>query len=75
MRCTCTALATRRKKRTITTYEEGTVIKKSGKGYKVVSEKGKALSKPGISKAAATKRLRQVEFFKNRGKGRGRRGR
>ena len=44
------------------------MIKKRGKGYQVTSESGKPLSKPGLSKAAAQKRLRQVEYFKNRGK-------
>lgn len=40
-------------------------IQRSGKGYKVVSESGKALSKPGLSKAQAEKRLAQVEYFKH----------
>lgn len=41
-------------------------IVKSGKGYQVKSEKtGKPLSKPGMSKKAAEKRLRQVEYFKH----------
>lgn len=44
------------------------MIRKSGKGYKVVSHKGKNLGGPYKSKAAAAKRLRQVEFFKRRGK-------
>jgi len=44
-------------------------IVKTGKGYQVKSEKGsKNLSKPGLSKAAAVKRLRQVEFFKHQKK-------
>jgi len=47
------------------------MIVKSGKGYRVKSENGsKNLSKPGLSKAAAEKRLRQVEYFKNKDKGR-----
>ncbi len=41
------------------------MIKKSKDGYKVVSEKGKNLGGPYRSKAAAAKRLRQVEFFKH----------
>jgi len=41
------------------------VIRKVKGGYVVVSHKGKRMSKPG-SKAAARKRLRQVEFFKHR---------
>lgn len=45
------------------------MIKKSGSGYKVVSKSGKSLSKPGLSHAAAVKRLQQVEYFKHKGKG------
>lgn len=47
-------------------------IKKSGKGYKVVSEstdksgKHKNLGGPYKSKDAAEKRLRQVEYFKHK---------
>lgn len=44
------------------------MIVKSGKGYKVKSESGKNLSKGGLSKAAAKKRLAQVEYFKHKGK-------
>ena len=40
------------------------MIKKSGNGYVVKSEGGKNLSKRGISKDAAEKRLAQVEYFK-----------
>lgn len=44
-------------------------IKRSGKGFVLVSKKtGKPLSKKGISKKAALKRERQVEFFKHKGK-------
>lgn len=42
------------------------MIKKVKSGYKVTSEKGKNLGGPYKSKAAARKRLRQVEFFKHR---------
>jgi hypothetical protein len=42
------------------------MIKKVKAGYKVMSEKGKNLGGPYKSKAAAEKRLRQVEFFKHR---------
>ena len=46
------------------------MIVKSGSGFAVMSEGGgKRLSKPGISKAAAEKRLRQVEYFKAHPKG------
>lgn len=45
------------------------MIKKSkGGGYQVKSEGGKNLSKPGLSKAEAQKRLAQVEYFKRKGK-------
>jgi hypothetical protein len=43
------------------------MIKKSGGGgYEVRSEKGKRLSKKGMSKSAARKRLKQIEYFKHR---------
>ncbi len=43
------------------------MIKKVKDGYKVVSEKtGKNLGGPYKSKEEATKRLRQVEFFKRK---------
>jgi hypothetical protein len=42
------------------------MIKKVKSGYKVLSEEGKNLGGPYKSKAAAQKRLRQVEFFKHR---------
>jgi len=42
-------------------------IKKVKGGYKVVSEKGKNLGGP-YTKAQAEKRLKQVEFFKHKGK-------
>lgn len=42
------------------------MIKKVKEGYKVVSENGKKnLGGPYKTKAAAEKRLRQVEFFKH----------
>lgn len=43
------------------------MIKKAKKGYQVTSEKGKPLSKPNLSKTQAEKRLKQVEYFKNKG--------
>ncbi len=44
-------------------------IAKTGKGYVVKSEKtGKPLSKPLKTKAAAQKRLGQIEYFKQKGK-------
>jgi hypothetical protein len=43
------------------------MIKKFGKIYKVLSKKGKNLGS-STSKAAAEKRLRQIEFFKHKGK-------
>ena len=43
------------------------MIKKTSKGFEVKSEKtGKPLSKPNLSKAAAVKRLQQVEYFKKK---------
>jgi len=45
------------------------MIKKTPKGYKVVSEKGKNLSKPNLTKGQAEKRLAMVEWFKkNKGR-------
>lgn len=46
------------------------MIKKTKQGYQVVSEKGKPLSKPNLTKKQAEKRLRQVEYFKHKSKGR-----
>ena len=42
------------------------MIRKTTKGFQVKSESGKNLSKPGLSKAAAEKRLQQVEYFKHK---------
>ncbi len=44
------------------------MIRKTPSGYQVKSEKGKNLSKPNLSKAQAEKRLREVEYFKHKGK-------
>jgi len=42
-----------------------TIVKTKSGGYVVKSEKtGKPLSKPNLSKAAAAKRIAQVEWFK-----------
>ena len=49
-----------------TLNSEVTVIKKVRGGYKVLSGKGKNLGGPYKSKAAAEKRLKQVEFFKHK---------
>jgi hypothetical protein len=46
---------------------EVNMIKKVAGGYKVLSEKGKNLGGPYKSKAAAEKRLKQVEYFKHKG--------
>jgi hypothetical protein len=43
------------------------MIRKVEGGYKVVSSKGKNLGGPYKTRAAAEKRLRQVEFFKRKG--------
>jgi len=42
------------------------MIKRTAHGYKVVSHRGKNLSRPNLSKRAAQRRLRQVEYFKHR---------
>lgn len=44
------------------------MIRKVSGGYKVFSEDGKPLSKVLPTKAAAERRLRQVEYFKHRDK-------
>jgi hypothetical protein len=44
------------------------MIRKTKGGYKVLSESGKNLGGPYKSKEEAKKRLRQVEFFKHRGR-------
>lgn len=43
------------------------MIKKTSGGFKVVSHSGKNLGGPYKTKAAAKKRLKQVEFFKHQG--------
>jgi hypothetical protein len=45
------------------------MIKKSGKGFSVKSEKGKNLGGPYKSKEQAEKRLAQVEYFKHKTEG------
>ena len=42
------------------------MIVKTKKGFVVKSEAGKPLSKPFKSRAAAEKRLREIEFFKRK---------
>lgn len=44
------------------------MIRKVKGGYKVLSESGKSLGGPYKSKDEAKKRLRQVEYFKHRGR-------
>lgn len=46
----------------------GDMIKKVAGGYKVLSEKGKNLGGPYKTKAEAAKRLKQVEYFKHKGR-------
>jgi len=42
------------------------MITKTKSDYQVKSEKGKPLSKPNLTKKDAEKRLKQVEYFKNK---------
>lgn len=42
------------------------MIKKTEKGYVVKSESGKTLSKPLPTRKQAEKRLKQVEYYKNK---------
>jgi hypothetical protein len=42
------------------------MIKKTSKGYKVVSKSGKKISKSNLTKKQAVKRLKQVEYFKHK---------
>ena len=44
------------------------MIRKTPQGYKVLSHSGKNLGGPYPTRAKAQKRLRQVEYFKRRGK-------
>ena len=44
------------------------MIVPTSKGFQVKSEKGKPLSKKNLSKGQAVKRLKQVEYFKHKGK-------
>ena len=44
------------------------MIRKTKRGYIVMSEKGKPLSKSNISKKKAVKRLKQVEHYKRNDK-------
>lgn len=44
------------------------MIRKTNKGYSVKSEKGRNLGGPYSSRAQAEKRLKQVEYFKKKGK-------
>lgn len=44
------------------------MVRKTDEGYVVVSKTGKKLSKPYKTKKAAEKRLREIEYFKHRGK-------
>ncbi len=45
------------------------MIVKTGSGFQVRSENGsKNLSRPDLKREEALKRLRQIEFFKHRGK-------
>ena len=41
------------------------MIVKTKSGYQVMSESGKSLSRPNLTKEQAEKRLQQVEMFKH----------
>lgn len=41
------------------------MIKKTSKGYQVLSEKGKNLGGPYKSKEEAQERLREIEYYKS----------
>jgi hypothetical protein len=43
------------------------MIRKTPKGYIVVSKKGKKLGGPYATRTAAVKRLQQIEYFKKKG--------
>ena len=43
------------------------MIRKTNKGYKVVSEKGKNLSSDNLNYKEAQKRIAQIEYFKHKG--------
>lgn len=45
------------------------MIRKVNGVYKVVSKSGKSLGGPYKSRKTALRRLRQVEYFKHKGKG------
>lgn len=42
------------------------MIKKTSQGHQVLSESGKPLSKPNLTKSQAQARLRQVHYYKNK---------
>ncbi len=44
------------------------MIRKTSKGYRVVSRSGKNLGGPYRTKAEAERRLQQMEWFKHKGK-------
>ncbi len=43
------------------------MIVKGAGGFQVKSEDGRNLSKPGLTRAQAERRLQQVEYFKRQG--------
>ena len=44
------------------------MISRTSTGYMVKSKRGKSLSKKNLTKEEAQKRLREVEYFKKKGK-------
>ena len=43
------------------------MIRKTAQGYKVISAKGKDLSKSNLTLNSAKKRLAEIEYFKQKG--------
>lgn len=44
------------------------MIKKTKRGYQVVSESGKKMSRDDLTKREAEERLREIEYFKHKKK-------
>ena len=42
------------------------MVVKTSQGYQVLSEKGKPLNKPNLTRKQAEKRLAQIHYYKNK---------